>query len=147
MSTYEIVLTADDNDTFLVTCPAFPEVTSFGDDAASSRAAARLAIEEAIAARLKAGADLPAPDDAGMLAGKAMAVVTSLLTDLKVDLYRALRSSGLTRAELARRLDWSRTSVDRLFDPDHASRLEQIEAAMEILGYRIDAKLVALEKA
>jgi antitoxin HicB len=74
-----------------------------------------------------------------------LAVATSLLTDLKIDLYRALRSSGLTRAELARRLDWSRTSVDRLFDTNHASRLEQIEAAMEILGFRIDARLVALE--
>ena len=29
---YWIELTRDDNDALLVTCPAFPEVTSFGDD-------------------------------------------------------------------------------------------------------------------
>jgi hypothetical protein len=31
--------------------------------------------------------------------------------------------------------------VDRLFDVNHASRLEQIEAALGALGYRIDARL------
>jgi antitoxin HicB len=64
-----------------------------------------------------------------------------LLVGLQVDLYRALRESGLTRAELARRLGWNRNSVDRLFDVNHASRLEQIEAALGALGYRIDARL------
>jgi hypothetical protein len=34
-----------------------------------------------------------------------------LLVGLKVDLYRALRDSGLTRAELARRLGWNRNLV------------------------------------
>jgi antitoxin HicB len=148
MSAYGIVLNPDDNETILVTCPAFPEVTSFGEDEAACRVSGRLAIEEAIAARIKAGVDVPAPDG-GVAAGVAgpLAVATPLLIELKIDLYRALRSSGVTRAELARRLGWSRTSVDRLFDTNHASRLEQIEAAIEALGYRIDAQIVALETA
>ena len=45
------------------------------------------------------------------------------------------------RAELGRRLGWNRNSVDRLFAINHASRLDQIEVALERLGYRIDARL------
>jgi antitoxin HicB len=55
------------------------------------------------------------------------------MTSLKVSLYRALRESGITRAELSRRLHWNLESVDRLFRLDHASRLEQIEAAFGAL--------------
>ncbi len=34
--TYPIKLTPDDNGTFLVTCPALPEVTTFGEDEADA---------------------------------------------------------------------------------------------------------------
>jgi hypothetical protein len=37
------------------------------------------------------------------------------MTSLKASLYRALRESGITRAELMRRLGGNRESVDRLF--------------------------------
>jgi antitoxin HicB len=52
---------------------------------------------------------------------------------LKVQLYRCVRGAGITRAELARRLDWNRES-DRLFRLDHRSRLEQLESAFAALG-------------
>jgi hypothetical protein len=45
------------------------------------------------------------------------------LRSLKASLYRALRESGITRAELMRRLGWNRESVDRLFRLDHARAL------------------------
>ena len=47
------------------------------------------------------------------------------------------RNSGVKKAELARRLDIPKTSVDRLFDLDDPSRLDQIEAAFAALGKRI----------
>ena len=134
---YRIVLTPDTNDTFLVECPAFPEVATFGETDEGARRYASMAIQEAIAARIHNGRDVPPADGAG---GSTEAPVP-LLVGLKVDLYRAMRENGLTRAELARRLGWNRNSVDRLFDINHASRLEQIEAALEQLGYRVDARL------
>ena len=141
MATYRIELTADDNGTFLVTAPAFPEVTSFGEGRADGLQRGLCAIEEAIAARVAAGVDIPKADGDARCAD---VVHTPLLMDLKIDLYRAIRAAGVTRAELARRLGWKRTSVDRLFDIDHASRLEQIEAATAALGFRVDARLVSL---
>lgn len=140
---YRIVLTPDTNDTLLVQCPALPEVTTFGETTEEARHYASLAIQEAIAGRIHDGADVP-PGDGD---GDAEAAPLPLLIGLKVDLYRALRERGMTRAELARRLGWNRNSVDRLFDVNHASRLEQIEAALGALGYRVEARLTAIRGA
>jgi antitoxin HicB len=60
------------------------------------------------------------------------------MTVLKLQLYWALSTAGITRAELARRLGWKRESVDRLFRLDHRSRLEQLEAAFAVLGRTVD---------
>ena len=49
---YRLELTPDDDGTFLVTCPALPEVTSFGATRDEAMAYGRLAVEEAIAARM-----------------------------------------------------------------------------------------------
>jgi antitoxin HicB len=126
---YPVKLEADDNGTVLATCPSLPEVTTFGEDDADALAHAVGAIEEALAARIADGEDIPAP---GRLRGRSVAL--PLMTSLKASLYRALRESGITRAELMRRLGWNRESVDRLFRLDHASRLDQIEAAFRALG-------------
>jgi len=58
---HELKLTPDDNDTLMVTAPAFPEVSSFGETEAAALKYGRLAIEEAIAARRAHGDVIPAP--------------------------------------------------------------------------------------
>jgi len=63
------------------------------------------------------------------------------LTTLKTELYSTMRKAGITRAELMRRLKWNRESVDRLFRLDHASRLDQIEAAFRALGRSVNIKI------
>ena len=84
--TYPIKLEADDNETLLVTCPALPEVTSFGEDEAGAIKHARDAIEEAIAARMADGREVPEPK------GKRGILVTlPMQTSLKVELYRLLK--------------------------------------------------------
>ncbi|ACL61437.1 type II toxin-antitoxin system HicB family antitoxin [Methylobacterium nodulans] len=131
MAGYRIELEPDD-DTLMVICPALPEVATFGEDEADARRHAVDAIEEALAARIADGRDLPPFEDG------ADVVRLPLLTLLKAALYSELRRQGLTRADLVRRLDWKRESVDRLFRLDHASRLDQIEAAMAALGREVD---------
>jgi antitoxin HicB len=68
------------------------------------------------------------------------------MTELKVDLYRAMRRAGVSRAELMRRLGWQRTSVDRLFQIDHASKLEQVEAAFHALGLEVHIEVGESER-
>ena len=62
----------------------------------------------------------------------------------KLDLYHAFRESGLRKAEPARRMGIQKTTIDRLFDPEHPSRFEQIEAAFRALGKRI---VISVEEA
>jgi antitoxin HicB len=132
---YRIKFVPDDNGTLLVTCPALPEVTTFGKDKADAAAHVVDAIEEAIAARIARGEDIPLGQQRGPLAR------LPALTALKVELYRQLRASGINRAELARRLGWKRESVDRLFRLDHASKLDQMEAAFRAFGRSVEVSI------
>lgn len=130
---YQIELTADDNGTFLVTCPQLPIVVTFGQTEAEARHHAADAIETALASMIDDGEEVPAPLGEG-----GLIVELPLLTGLKLNLYWALREARITRAELARRLNWNRESVDRLFRLDHKSRLDQLEAAFAALNRKVD---------
>ena len=142
MLTYLLETVADDNGTLLVTCPAFPEVTTFGEDKAQAWHHAIGAIEEAIAARISDGDPIPAPaTEAAIKRHKGLWVKLPLMTSLKAHLYMALNESGSTRAQLARDLGWHREQVDRLFRLDHASRLDQIEAAFKKLNQDVDVRV------
>jgi antitoxin HicB len=132
---YLIKLEPDDNGTFLVTCPALPEVTTFGDTEEEALEHARDAIAEALAARIADGRDIPIRG----ARGKPLATL-STLEALKVELYLALRREGISRAELGRRLQWKRESVDRLFRLSHASRLDQMDAAFGAINRTLEIK-------
>lgn len=135
---YRIELTPDDNDTFYVTCPSRPMVNTFGETEADARHHAVDAIETVLASMIDDDEEIPLSD--GEPGDRFVALPA--LTALKLLLYAALRRAGIiTRAELARRLDWNRESVDRLFRLDHRSRLEQLEAALAALNHRVDIHL------
>ncbi len=64
------------------------------------------------------------------------------MESLKLGVYQAMTDQGIRKAELARRLGWHMPQVDRLFDLNHASRLDQVEAAACVLGKHIDVTVV-----
>jgi antitoxin HicB len=130
---YPIKLEADDNGTFLVTCPDLPEVTTFGEDESDALLHARDAIEEAIAGRIADGREIPKPKPHP----NCLQAVLSTQAALKIQLYLTLKEEGITRAELMRRLQWKRPSVDRLFQIDHATRIEQFDSAFRALGRQL----------
>jgi antitoxin HicB len=59
-------------------------------------------------------------------------------------LYAALRSAGIRKIELARRLGCSPSQVDRLLDIQHKSKLDQLEAAFTALGKRLSVRVTDL---
>lgn len=132
MLSYPIRFTPDDNGTVLATAPDFPELTTFGEDRNDALTNAVSALEEAIAARIANKQDIPNPSK-----GRYRATLPAQ-TDLKVRLYQVMTDQGVRKAELARRLNWHVPQVDRLFNLNHASRLDQIERAFAALGQRID---------
>jgi antitoxin HicB len=137
MLDYKVQLTPDDNGTFLVTCPQLPIVATFGETEAEALGHTVDAIETALASMIDDSEDIPRPSRSAT----GIPVRLPLLTTLKLQLYWALRATGITRAELARRLGWKRESVDRLFRIDHRSRLEQLEAAFGVLGCSVDVNV------
>jgi antitoxin HicB len=64
-------------------------------------------------------------------------VALPALTASRLEAYRAMRAAGLNKRQLAERLGWQPAQVARLFDGRHASRLDQIEAALAALGRRL----------
>jgi antitoxin HicB len=141
MIAYKVKLEADDNDTVLVSCPDLPGVNTFGETRQAALTHAVDAIETWIASLMSDGLDVPRARAAGRVKADEALVTLPALTTLKLELYWAMRKTGVTRAELMRRLKWNRESVDRLFRLDHASRLDQIEAAFRALGRSVNIKI------
>jgi antitoxin HicB len=137
MLAYRLDLSPDSNATLLVTFPDFPEAVTFGEDETDALVRAVDALETVLAARIDDREEIPLPSP---VAGRPR-VVLPALTAAKVLLYRAIREAGVRKADLARRLGWHGPQVDRLLDLDHASRLDQIEAALAVLGKRLSVDL------
>ena len=53
------------------------------------------------------------------------------------ELFRAMRQAGIDKAELAHRVGIASKDVDRLFSIHHKTRLEQVEAALAVVGPRL----------
>ncbi|MGH6898532.1 MAG: type II toxin-antitoxin system HicB family antitoxin [Geminicoccaceae bacterium] len=137
MLEYPVELNRDTNGTLLVTFPEFAEAVTFGEDESDALLRAVDALETVLAARMDDREDIPLPSPA---AGRPC-VVLPALTAAKVLLYRAMREAGVRKADLARRLGWHGPQIDRLLDLNHASRLDQIEAALAALGKRLSVDL------
>lgn len=140
---FPLDLTPDDNGTILVTCPQLPEVITFGETSVEALHHGREAVEEALGARIARWQPFDMPDAATLRPAVAdgRAVRLSLLADAKATLFVACRDAGITRAELARRMNAHREQVDRLFRFDHASRVDQIEAAFNAIGRPVQIAL------
>ena len=127
MLTYPIQL-EEDGGTVLATSPDFPELTTFGDERDDALMRAADALEEAIAGRIHAGQDVPSPSKGEIRVG------LPTLTAVKVILYQGMRDDGVGKAELARRLGWHLPQVDRVLDIQHRSRMDQMDAALGVIG-------------
>jgi antitoxin HicB len=120
-----------DGDTFLVTAPDFPEVTTFGESREDALDYAIGAIEEAIEARISRREAIPSPSK-----GRAgdLRVTLPVQAEVKVLLYQAMLKGGVRKADLARRMNMHRQEIDRLLDLNHATSLAKVEAAFAALG-------------
>lgn len=133
MLTYPVRLEPDDNDTCLVTSPDFPELVTFGDDRDDAIGHAVDALEEAIAARIHDGDDVPSPST-----GEDVAILPAL-TEAKVILYQEMRRQGIGKAELVYQLCRlpSLADVDCVLDIGHRSNVDLMDAALRLVGRRM----------
>lgn len=127
---YPVNLIPDSNRTFRVEFPDVPEANSFGDTEGDALAQARDALETALEFYVERDVDLPTPSP---LQGRP-GVTPTPLGALRLQLYQSMRDQKVNKAELARRLGWHYPQVVRLFDFEHASHVEQLEAGLAALG-------------
>ena len=120
---------------FIVTFPDFDWGITQGDSEGDAKEMAADALRTMIQEHIRKGGPIPRP---GKPRGRKYRVIRLAALDAaKAELYSAFRASGIKKVELARRLGIPKTTVDRLFDLDHHSRLDQIEGAFAALGKRL----------
>lgn len=138
MFDYPVTLTPDDNGTVLVTFVDVPEAITFGADKDEALLNAIDALETGLSFYVDERKPLPA---ASKPSKGQKTVCPSALECAKLGVYQAMIEQGIKKAELARRLGWHMPQIDRLFDLRHASKLEQIEAAANVLGKHIHVRV------
>jgi antitoxin HicB len=137
--TYPVTLTPDEADGgFVVTFEDLPEAITQGETVAEALAEAADALEEAVAGRIQRSDPIPGPSP---VAGRP-AVPVPAQTAAKAALYLALRETGISKAELAGRLDCDEKEVRRLLDPRHPSKLPRIHKALAALGKGLSVRLI-----
>jgi len=125
-----------DGNSFTVIFPDVPGAHTNGDTREDALAHAPDALHAAIYMLVEKNLDIPVPG-AARRKGVVLVGLPSIVSDAKTGLYMALRASGLRKTELARRMGIHKQQVDRLPDIDHASRIEQLEAAFAALQMRL----------
>lgn len=131
MIRYRVKLTPDDNDTFLVTSPDFPDVITFGETRQDALHYAVGAFREVIAARIHYKEPIPEPS---RIRAKDDFITLPLQTEMKIRLYQSLNESGIKKADLARKLNLHRQEIDRLLDSKQSTSIGKLEAAFAALG-------------
>lgn len=131
---YRIVVSRDDNGTYLITSPDFPEVTTFAETESDIPRRAEDAVQTAIMGRISKRDVVPAP---AVKKVRGNAVALSLLAGAKVALYREMRSQGKKKADMARALKVHAPQVDRLFDLRQKTQIEQVENGFAALGKKL----------
>ncbi len=127
-----------DGDAYVLDVPDFPEIHSWADTEEDAAGQVLDAIETAFMAAIKTKTPVRSPSEPGE---GYLLVTVPTLTTMKADLHNAMLQEGVSKAELARRLNASPVQVDRLLDLRHASRMSQLDAAGEALGWRFHSAL------
>ena len=138
MFDYPVILEAQPEGGFVVTFPDVPEALTQGEDEDEALLHAVDALETALSFYVDSRIPLPLPSKAKR---RQKTVRPSALECAKLGVYNAMTEQGIKKAELARRLGWHMPQVDRLFDLNHASRMDQIEAAAHALGVHVDVRV------
>jgi antitoxin HicB len=131
--TWPVDLEREEDGGYVATLPDIGYGATQGDTLAEALAQAEDMLDEAVLGMMAHNEEVPSPS----LPQGRPTVALPPLSAAKLEAYRAMRAAGLDKRQLAERLGWRPSQVTRLFDGRHASRLDQIEAALQALGRRL----------
>lgn len=131
---YPVTIEKDEDGRYVARATDVPEAITDG----ATREEAVREMSEALGAALAGyaieGRAVPVPS--GLSAGECLVPVAPLVA-AKLALRTAMREEGVSNVELAQRLEISEGAVRRLVDPDHASRLDRVVAALAAMGHSL----------
>ncbi len=114
----------------------FPDLPGLSAEAGSHRHAidaARTVLVAALRGCAREHRDMPRPSP-----GRARDLVDlPLLIAAKAALYQTMRDQNVSNVALAKRLNTVEGTVRRLVDLGHRSHVDQVEAALQLLGKRL----------
>ena len=128
---YDCRLEDDPDGGIIVTFPDVPEANTFGEDRADALHSAAEALALALRTYPDNGETLPERTYAG---GEVVAV--PIADALKLDVIARFAESGLSKTELARRLERGEKEARRVLDPMHPTKVPMLERALQALGAR-----------
>ena len=137
MFEYPINVIKDDNGTWRTECPDVPEMHSFGDSKEDAIHNSQDALEAALSFYIDRGESLPKSSRKG----STLYAYPTMQGMMKLAIYQAMRDQKVKRVTMAKLLNVAPTQVDRLIDLTHASRMDQLENALQALGKRFFMKL------
>ena len=127
-----------DEDGFMIQLPDLPSVISWGKDRAEALWMGADALTLIFADRIEAREPIPEPSPAR---GRPLVRPSAMVT-AKAALHVALLESGIGPTAFARKLGVDPKDLRRLLDPYHRSRLDNVEAALAVLGRALDIRSV-----
>lgn len=131
---YPVRLERDEDGRFVALARDVPEAMADGETFEDVCSEMSDALGAALAGYSLEGRGLPTPSVAEE---DEVLVPVSPLVAAKLSLREAMRQKGIKNTELATLLSVSEGAVRRLVDPDHASRLDRVVAALDALGYHL----------
>ena len=139
--TYPAKIKKDEAGFFLVTFPDIPFAATDGKTLAEALQEARDCLEEAIAVSIADNLEFPFPSSIGR---RQHAIPLTARMSAKAALYIAVRKTGISKSELACRLDVDEKEIRPMLSPRYQTKLPRIERALSVLGYQLS---VSLQKA
>lgn len=139
---YPVALAEDEDGIYVATARDIPEAITDGVSVDKALAQMSEALGAALAGYVADGRALPLPSEC--VPGEWLVPVAPLVA-AKLALRAAMQEQGLSNVALAERLDISEGAVRRLVNPDHASRLDRVVAALAAIGHSLiieDQKLI-----
>jgi antitoxin HicB len=121
---------SDPDGGFIVTFPDVPEAITAGETREEALANATEALGLALRGIASFGLSLP---KRGRHPG-LVPVAVEAADALKLALIEAFRQSGLTKTEFGHRLGKTENEARRILDPDHATKIATMQAALASLG-------------
>jgi antitoxin HicB len=138
---YPAVFKTRDDGEIVVKFPDLPEALTGANAEGEAYTEAVDCLQEALAGRMVCREEIP---KASPVKRGQRSIPVALYLAPKVALYIALRESGLSNLEFAKRLGRDESIVRRMLNPKHNTKSDLIQNALDLLGKRL---MVSVEDA